>query len=98
MMRSISARRRLNALSTGCGIPATLGGAVVHGTPLDAEAPHEFAPKRRLVEIAAGLGVRVELAPVERRPAPIRAARDVRDEHVGVELRIAGPARAVAKR
>lgn len=52
----------------------------------------------RLVEVAAGLGVRIEAARIECRPAPVGALRHVRDEHMRVQLRVAGTARAVAKR
>src|SRR3954462_10917689 len=34
--------------------PGPLGRAVVDWAPVAAEAPHKFAPKRRLVQIAAG--------------------------------------------
>jgi len=50
-----------------------------------------------VVEVAGGLGVPVDRPAVQRRPAAIRARR-VRDDRVGVQLRIPRSAGAIAKR
>ena len=79
---SISARRRLNARSTGSGTPAISAIPLrtgIHSTPssrVSSRAQH------RLVDEARRPRVRVEPPAVERRPAPVRAAAEVRDEDV----------------
>ena len=86
----MSARRRLNARSTGGGTPAISAMPLrtgVHSTPSSRVSD---AAQPRLVEVAGGLGVRVDAPGVERRPPAVGAEREVGDEHVGVQLRVAG--------
>ena len=71
---------------------------VADRAPLDAQLARELGAQPSLVEVAGGLGVRVEPAAVERRPAPIGAEREVGDEHVGVQLRVAGARGAMHER
>ena len=71
---------------------------VADRAPLDAQLARELGAQPSLVEVAGGLGVRVQPAAVERRPAPIRAEREVGDEHVGVQLRVAGARGAMHER
>ena len=66
--------------------------------PTTPELARQQRPQPRLVEVAGGLRVRVDPATVERRPAPVGAEHDVGDEHVRVELRIAGPRRPMPER
>ncbi len=57
----------------------------------------ELVAQRRVVEVPGGLGVAQNHATIKRRPALAGVGR-VRDDRVGVQLRIAGAARAVAER
>ena len=77
--------------------PVDLGGAVRVQHPGQAERG-ELVAQRRLVQGAGGLGLQVQLPPVQRRPAPVRPAGHVRHQHVGVQLRVPGPRRAVPER
>ena len=95
---SISARRRLNARSTARGTPSISAMPLrtgVHSTP---SVARQLAAQHRLVDELAAPRVRVEPPAVERRPAPVGAAPEVRDDDVRVQLRIAGARRAVAER
>src|SRR5581483_10013458 len=75
-----------------------VGLAVDHGTPLHTKGLGEFLAQLRLVDVAARFGIRVQQAAVERAPAAVVAVDQVRHKHVGVEVGVAGPARAVAER
>ena len=55
----------------------------------------QLGPQRRLVHGGGRLLPQVELAHVGGGPPPVGAADDVRDEDVGVQLRVAGPAGAM---
>ena len=76
-----------------------LGHALVHRPP-----PHPrqaLADRRaqvRLVQEARRLGVLVDRRGIKRRPATVDAARHVRRDHMGVQLRILGAAHAMAIR
>src|SRR5258708_27549051 len=52
----------------------------------------------RLVQVARGLGVGEDVAEVERAPVAVRATDGVGDEDVRMQVRVARPARAMAKR
>lgn len=67
--------------------------------PLDAEAAGELSAQLRLEQIPHGLGPPVEAPRIQRRPAPVvRGIDEIRSEHVGVKMRVAGPGRAVSER
>ena len=55
----------------------------------------QFGPQRRLVQGSGGLLPQVEVAAVGGRPPAVGALDQVGDDHVGVELGVAGPAGAV---
>ncbi len=55
----------------------------------------QFGAQRGLVEDAGGLLVMEQLMPVDRAPHPVRAQQFVRDQGVGVQLRIPRARRAV---
>ena len=80
------------------GDAVDVGDAVDNRCPGNAEATGELGPELRLVEIAGGLGVQVEVPRVECSPTAVRAARRVRDDDVRVEMGIAGSARAMPER
>ena len=74
-----------------------LGHALAWLVPFDAERTGELGAELSLVEVAGGEPVALEdrLA-VERTPRAVaRGLRHVRDDHVGVEVRVLRPARAV---
>ena len=75
-----------------------VGDPVANRRPLDAQLARELAPQPRLVEVTGGLGVGVDAPPVKRRPLPVGAEREIRDEHVGVQLRVASARSAMAER
>ena len=75
--------------------PGDLGGAFVDRTPGDAETGGELVTELGLVEVAGGAGLPQQRTAMQRPPHAVVAAGQVRDEHVGVELRIPGPAGAV---
>ena len=70
------------------GQRSQVGGALAHRPPLQPEPIAHLGAQVRLVEVAGGLGVLVEMAAVERGPAAVRAARDVGADHVRVQLRV----------
>ena len=72
-----------------------LGGAFVDRAPGDAETGGELVAELGLVEVAGGAGLPEERTAMQRAPQAVVATGQVRDEHMGVELRIPGPARAV---
>ena len=75
-----------------------LGGAFVDGSPVDAEAAGELVAEVGLVEVAGGAGLPQQRLAVERPPLPVLAVREIRDEHVGVQLRVAGAAGPMRER
>ena len=75
-----------------------VGDPVPHRRPLDTELARQLSPQPRLVEVSGRLRVRIDPPPIERRPAPVRTEREVRDQDVRVELRIAGPRRPMPER
>ena len=77
--------------------PVHLRGAVRVHSPGQAER-RELVAQRRLVQRAGGLGLQVQLPPVQRRPAPIRPPGHVRHQHMGVQLRIPRPRRPMPER
>jgi hypothetical protein len=78
---------------------ADVGDAVADRSPADAEPVGELGPQLSLVEESDRATPRVELTPVEGRPAPVAlGAGDVGDHHVGVEVRVTRPGRAVPER
>ena len=74
-----------------------LGAAVADRGPLDAQVVDEFGAQLGLVEKACGAGMQEEVSGVEGAP-PVVAAGGVGDEDVGVQVRVAGAAGAMAKR
>src|SRR4029079_18831369 len=74
-----------------------LGHALPGLLPLDAERAGQLSAELGLVEVAGGEAVALQdrLA-IERAPLAVaRALREVRDDDVGVEVRVLGAARAV---
>ena len=68
-----------------------LGGALDHRPPLQPQPLADLGAQMRLVEVPGGLGVRVQLAPVQRGPLAVGPARDVRADDVRVQLRVKRP-------
>ena len=66
--------------------------------PPDLQTLTQLRPERRLIQVARGLGMAVEHAAVERRPAPVRGLRRVRDHDVRVQQRIARTRGAMPER
>ena len=83
---------------TAVGHADDLRDAVADLGPLDAELPRELGPQHGLVGQAGGTSVGVEPPTVQRRPLEIGAARDVGDDDVGVQLRVAGAGGPVPER
>lgn len=54
--------------------------ALLDRVPGKAEALGQLAPQHRLIQAAGGLGLAVEMAAIERRPAPVRPAREIPHE------------------
>lgn len=81
----------------GAGDALDLGHALGGRLPLDAERARELGAQVRLVEVAGGEPVGAEdRVAVERTPLAVRrAARHVGHDHVRVEVRVLGAARAV---
>ena len=59
-----------------------LGRVLVHRAPLDTQRSRELSAHRRLEHRTTGTGAVVDRPPVQRRPAPVDALREVGDEHV----------------
>ena len=92
---SMSARRLENARSTSFGTPA-ISPSPLRGTSQESPRVESSARSAEWYR-AAGLLPVVELAAVGGAPPSVGAEDHVRDEDVGVELGIAGPAGAMAK-
>jgi hypothetical protein len=76
--------------------PGDVGVAVDHRLPGDPEPAGELMAEVGLVEHPGGLGVQEDPPRLQRPPhAIVRRADEVRDEHVGVQQRIAGTGGAV---
>ncbi len=75
-----------------------LGDPVPDRQPLDPERPRQLGAQHGLVDEARRPRVRVQPPAVERRPAPVHSAAEVRDQDVRVQLRIAGPRRPMPER
>jgi hypothetical protein len=69
--------------------------AVVHRPPADAQALGERGPFGGQVQVVRGHQVGVQPVAVQGCPAAVRALGGVLDEHVGVEVGVAGAAHAV---
>ena len=83
----------------GLGDPGDVGDAVLDRTPTHAEPAGEIPPKMCLVEVTDRRGPRVQRPGVERRPPVVRLrVGNVRDDHVGMEVGVAGPGGAVPER
>ena len=93
----ISRRRVENALHSCSGMPAR-SAIPLYRTPVEPESGGDLVPERRLVQVAGGLGVRVQLPAVEGGPTAVGPAGQVGDEDVGVQVRVAGSAGAMSKR
>ena len=78
--------------------PGDIGDAVLDRFPFDAEPSGQLVTKVGFVEVAGGLGVQVQPPPIQRPPDVIGALGHVGDEHVGVEVRVPGPAGAMPER
>ena len=94
---SISIRRRLNSRSTSLESRPSRPGRS-SGLPSNAERLAERVAELGLVQEPGRAGLRVQVPAVERPPHAVFAAGRVRDHHVGVQLRVAGPARAMPER
>jgi hypothetical protein len=75
--------------------PVDFGDTLGHRGPADPEGLGQPGPQRGLVEIADGLGPPVDGLPVGGRPAAVLGPGQVGGDQVGVQLRVAGPRRAV---
>ena len=78
--------------------PDDIGDALLHRPPLDTEPTGELVAEVRLVEVPGGGGVQEQPASVEGPPLPVGALGHVGHEHVGVEVRVTGPAGPVPER
>ena len=86
--RSISWRRFENSLSTASGTSASSAAPLAHLTPLQPEPLADAGTQVGLVEVAGGLRGPIQRRAMQRREAPVRTAREVRRDHVGMQLRI----------
>ncbi|RKQ91920.1 hypothetical protein C8N24_1755 [Solirubrobacter pauli] len=77
---------------------ADVGDAVDRALPLRGKVPGECVAKRRLVDVARGLGVRVDQTTIERRPLSIRSLDRVCDQDMRVELWVSRARRPVFER
>ena len=68
------------------------------GAPLEPECLGDLVAELRLIQIADGLGPAVQRPGIQRGPPVVRPVHQVRDHHMGVEMRVASPGGAVAKR
>jgi hypothetical protein len=71
---------------------------VRYGSELDPECPCELVTKDGLVDVAGGLGVGVEVAGVERGPAPVIAFDHIRNKHMVVKVRVVVTVAVVTER
>ena len=92
---SISTERREKARLTSGSMPARSAQRPLELAPRDAEPARELRAQLGLVQVACGPQLEEQPAGVEGRPAPVRPGRKVRDEHVGVKMRIRGAAGAM---
>ena len=74
-----------------------LGRPAMDLAEVKAELVRELGSELGLVEVAGGLRPTVEALAVERAPAAVLRSDQVGDQHVGVKLRVAGPAHPMAK-
>ena len=91
-------RRRLNARSTGWGMPAISYRPLPRGRQLDPELPGELVAQHGAVEGAGGAGVPVERPGPDRPPVTVLGGDQVRHQHVGVQLRVAEAGGAMPER
>ncbi len=82
----------------GAGHAVEVGDAALDGSPAGTEPHRQLGAQVRLVEVSGGAGVRVQVARVEGAPPAVGALRGVGDDHVCVELRVAGAAGAMSER
>ena len=75
-----------------------IGDPVADRQPFKSESSGQLRAQDGLVDEARRPRVRVQPPAVQRRPAAVRAAAEVGDQHVGVELRIACSRRAMPER
>lgn len=67
------------------------GCALHDGTPFDTEPFGEAGAKFGLIQEPGRARMRIEMSRVERRPTAVRALRRIRDDHMRMELWVAGP-------
>src|SRR5439155_11934424 len=79
------------------GDPSYIGDAVADRSPLQAEVAGEGVAEMGLVEVTGGLGLDIQGAAVERRPASVWPEGEIGHQDVGVQVGIAGPTGAVAE-
>jgi len=77
------------------GEAGDLGDALDRGGPGDPETLGELPAQHRVVEVRGGQGVAVDGLGVDGGPLPVRAVEQVRDDEVGVQLRVPGAGGAV---
>ena len=80
------------------GDPDEIRDAVADRSPLDPEAPGQLDAQLRLVEIPGCLRVHIEPSSVERAVAVIGCPGEVRDQDMGVQVRVSCSARPVSER
>ncbi|SIN23693.1 Uncharacterised protein [Mycobacteroides abscessus subsp. abscessus] len=87
-------RPQLGAVHSGdVGHP----GVRIDVVPLHADRTCQLPPQRGLVDDPGGLRFVIETRPVQRHQPPIRTRLTVRDQHVGVQMRVPGPRGFVLK-
>jgi hypothetical protein len=74
-----------------------VGDAVLDRLPGQAQSLRELLPQHGLIEEAGGAGLPVEVAAIQRRPAPVRSSREVPRDDVRVQQRVAGARRAMGE-
>jgi hypothetical protein len=89
--RAVGGERLDHGAGDAIQVGVTSGGRL----PGDPEGPGQLVAERGLVQVAGGLGMPVQRAAVQGRPAPVRALGEVGDQDVGVQQRIPGPAHAM---
>ncbi|SKW95485.1 Uncharacterised protein [Mycobacteroides abscessus subsp. abscessus] len=72
-------------------------GVRVDVVPLHADRTRQLPPQRGLVDDPGGLRFVIETRPVQRHQPPIRAGLPVRNQNVGVQMRVPGPRGFVLK-
>ena len=68
-----------------------LGRTLRHRTPLESEPVGDLGPQMRLVQVPGGLRGPIQRRTVQRREPAVRSSRQVRGDHMSVQLRVKRP-------